>query len=399
MIKNKLIATIILLLTGATQIGFSQNIEEIIINQEPYQDLIIGDLENWPSSPLFSMSDSIAPEPPTPVRIAVVLSDIGDKKDLEFARGILMGLENVKNEERTISLTMLNGAVPQDSVTMQIDDFSPNLIIVNFEKNFPAYLNDYAKDNGVMMMNAFDMRNDSYRTNPNIVQLLTPSVYFNEEIADFFGKQFSGYELIIVGEMDKNDQIFDRLSSKLVNGVTALTDKEAVEAFQPEASKSYLFYCFPTKKDDVKTMVEALAALRKKYPGTFSAVVGRPSWITFTDLAKNFDAANVYIPSRCYFDPASVEGKKFITDYNSLFGHPPVKTFPVYSVMGYDIINHFTKGIAESHNDYSVEWPKTETLQTDFSFRTSPEISGYYNPEVYVIRFNANGSADKINVD
>ena len=388
-----------LMLASGCFVGFSQTNESIqVINIEDPAPVATSD-SVWPWKVSFVETPETPAAEKAPVKIALILSDIKANKDLEFARGMLMGLDNQKAENHKISLRMINGAVAADSVKMQLDEFSPLLIVANYEKDFPSYLSDYALDNNVKTVNAFDMRNEFYKVNPNIIQLLTPSNYFNQEIAEFFGKNFEGYEVIALGDFDPNDQMYGSITAKFPVEITNITDVQELSQFQPDETKSYLFYCFPTKKDNVKALIDAVSNFRKQHPGILTAAVGRPSWITFSDMAKSFDAANVYIPSRCYFDPTSAEGKQFIMDYNKVHGHTPIKTFPVYSVMGYDLINYFVNGIDNSGNNYNVEWPKVPTLQTDFSFRNGPGVYGYYNPDVYVVRFNSAGGADKILIE
>ena len=365
--------------------GFSQNESEI-------------DSMVWEGS-YFSFTDSIDPEP-VPLRIALVLSDIKANKDLEFARGMFMALDNFKTSDRKIALKLINGGVAAvDSVTLQLDEFEPNIIIGTFEKNFPAYLFNYSGDKNVKTINAFDMRNEFFKTNPNIIQLLTPSNFFNDKTADFFGNYFTDFEFVTIGERDASDNMFGTIESRFPANSVNLEAVEQIGLFTPEKDKQYLFYCFPTKKEDVKQIIEAIGALKKQNPNLIMATVGRPSWITFTDLAKSFDSANVYIPSRFYFDPVSEESKNFIKAYNDTYNHPPVKSFPVYSVMGYDLTNYLVEGVNASGNNFDIEWPRVASLQADYSFKHVPEIAGYYNPLVYVVRFNSTGGADKILIE
>lgn len=401
--NSKFLLSLLLMFSGCFAMKAQNNGEfQMISIEEPVPVNVNDSTTGWPWRINFTETvetPDTTPAVQIPVKIAVILSDISANKDLEFARGMLMGLENQKNENHKISLRMINGAVSADSVRMQLDEFSPILIVANFEKNFPAYLSNYASDNNVMTVNAFDMRNEFYKNNPKMIQLLTPSNYFNQEISEFIGKNFEGYQLVTLGDFDPNDQMYDRISAKFPIEIISFPDLKDFAQFTPDPEKNYLFYCFPNKKENVKAVNEALISFRSKNPGILTAAVGRPSWITYTDFAKNFEAANVYIPSRCYFDPTTAEGKKFIMDYNKVHGHTPIKSFPVYSVMGYDLINHFVNGIEQSGNDYTKEWPKTPVLQNEFSFKNAPGVAGYYNPEVYIIRFNSTGGADKISIN
>lgn len=383
------------LLTGTTAGVAARNSGDTQVSQEILTEETVIALEQDSTS-----ADEGAANIYNPVKIALVLSDINSDKDLEFARGVLSGLEQFENSPYKISLKMINGKISVDSLYSELDAFAPTLIVANHERNFPIQLAQYSDDKGVKTVNAFDMRNEYYVNHPNMIQLLTPSSYFNDEIGRYIAKNYEGNEVIVIGEADNNDQIYDNIIKKMQAQPVKFANIDELAAFAPEPNKNYLIYCTYTNKNDIVPALAQIEKIRSVNPFSFITVVGRPSWITLPELAKNLAAANAFIPSRCYFDPTTDKGKNYIKYYNTLYGHTPIKTFPVYSVMGYDMVKYFVDGINESGNDFNAEWPKSESLQTDFRLQRAPGyLGGYYNPDVYMIKFRPDGSAEKILID
>ena len=388
-----LIATFLVVPSGKAQILETVEQTGTVLNT----DSVIQETYKWMGL-IDASTVEQSRENKVPVKVALVMSDIADNKDIEFARGMLLALEEMKESPYRVSFKMFNGAVGADSLKVELNKFAPTLIVGNYEKNFPLALSAYARDNKVKTVNVFDMKNEAYVYNPEMIQLLTPSTYFNEEIADYLANGYSGYEILSFGVPDSSDQLYEKLVSKMGKEPRLIAEIDDLAAFKPEDGKKYLIYVNQTQKDNVKAALAEIIKFSNANPLAFVTTIGRPSWITMTDLAASLEDANVMIPSRCYFDPTTYEGKKFITDYNSSYGHTPIKSFPVYSAMGYDVMKFFVPGIDESNNNYNKIWPKTQTLQTDIDFRKSSENSGYYTPMVYVVKFKRNGNAEKISI-
>ena len=56
-----------------------------------------------------------------------------------------------------------------------LDIFGADVVIATHEKNFPLWIARYGDENGVEVVNAFDVRSELYLDNPAVINLLTPS--------------------------------------------------------------------------------------------------------------------------------------------------------------------------------------------------------------------------------
>lgn len=333
------------------------------------------------------------------VRVAILLEDITSNKDKEFARGFLVALDRLKDAPYRTSVSIMDAAVATDSLISGLDAFSPSLIVTTHDRNYPQVVSDYARANDIKAVNVFDVRNEGYVSNPDMVQLLTPSEYFNREIADFLARRFDGYTLVVAGENDEEDAMLKALGEVWQGSRVYVTEVSELENLDIAEGGEYLIYGTPSKRNDIELVIEKVKTLRQKSPMADIAVVGRPNWIAYADaLGEKYSEAVVYIPSRFYFDPELSESKRLINDYKEMYGHTPIKSYPVYAVAGYDVATYFIPGYASSGGDFNEEWPESATLQTDFALCRPNSWSGFYNPVVYLVKFNEFGNIDKIKV-
>lgn len=333
------------------------------------------------------------------VRVSVLIEDIASNKDMEFARGFLLAVDKLKKEPYHISVGIIDGSVTCDSIIAELSSFNPNLIVTTHEKNYPVCVAEYAQDRGVKALNVFDVKNESYVTNSEMVQLLTPSEYFNGSVARYLADRFEGYTLVVAGDESADDGILSALraamnySGERVVPVSALADMDLSE------NEDILVYGTALKKNEIGSLLDKVVSLRQKAPESEIALVGRPNWIAYADaFSDKYSEAVAYIPSRFYFDPDLSACREMIEDYRKMYGHTPVKSFPVYAVAGYDVAGHFIPGIAASGGDFNEPLPHTATLQTDFELVRSGDSRGFYNPVVYLVKFNEFGNIDKIAV-
>lgn len=337
------------------------------------------------------------------VSLALLIEDPQSKRDNEFTRGALLAIDRMKNSPFKIRFKLLQDRkADTDSVSAvkalldSLDDFVPDLVVTTHEKNFPLWLAQYGEDNGIEIVNSFDVRSELYLQNPSIIHLLTPTPYFSEAVAEWVGTTFPDYKLIMVGKKDTDDAYADAILSKTASAFQNVALEDLGEMKLDDWSK-YLIYGYPTSRDEVSTLLNAVAALKEANPLASVKVMGRPNWITLADEQKGkFEAADVYFPSRFFFDHQSADGKKFISDYSASFGHGPIRAFPTYAASGYDIMNYFIESLASNDGDFNVSNYEGRELQTPINLQRVGNWGGLYNPSAYIIRYSPLGEVEKI---
>lgn len=349
---------------------------------------------------MLSVGDSTSD---TRVNVALLIEDPKSKRDNEFVRGALLALDRMKRTTYKIRFKLLlDSHTDADSVRVtkaladSLATFGPDVVVATHEKKFPVWLAQYGEDNGVEIVNVFDVKNELYMDNPSMIHLLTPSAYFSDAVAEWEKGAFPDYKLILAGKKDADDAFADALLARY-DGTPTNTTADGLPEMKLDDWGHYLIYGYPTSRDEVSALLKAVAELKETNPLATVKVLGRPSWITLADGMKEaFANADVYFPSRFFFDPSGDDGKRFIADYSAQFGHGPIRSYPTYAAAGYDIMNYFVEGLASNAGDFNEAVPEGSELQTPISLQRIGNWGGFFNPSAYIIRYAPQGDVEKI---
>lgn len=331
-------------------------------------------------------------------KVGLLLSEPASRKDLEFTRGFLTGLNRLKDCGTKINMSVINGNRESTDVLTELSDFNPDILFLTTEKGIPSYLSEFAEVSQTPVVNTFDVKNELYARNPYIIQLLTPSNYFNEAIAARVKSDYGDCTLIFAGETDDNDQLASAIKelwmqSKIKN--MTITD---IANYTFSGDRKYLIYGYATKKDDVGDLLNAVKESKNASPLADIAVLGRPSWIVYDDdvMEEKFHDTNVLIPSRFYYDKNSAQARRFENHYKSLFDRAPAKSFPMYAVMGYDTSLYFIPGLLRADWDINALGRSDAGAQSEFELQRPGNWTGMLNPLVYLIKFTSYNTIEKL---
>lgn len=327
----------------------------------------------------------------TEVSVAIVLDDPDSNKDMEFARGAIVAVEDLSTCPFKTRLNIIDGTLPMGEIIAALDAFSPSIVVTTSDKNMPGFIADYGLQNKVAVVNAFDVKNESYINNPQIIQYLAPTSYFNDEIVNYLTENYSDYSLITAGEPDSGDTLAEAVirsySRNNPDGVEQISLSEIKDATLDMAGK-YLIYATPSGKDDTRQLLADISTLRESFPLAQIKVLGRPNWITFAEAIKEQMGDNyVMMPTRFYFDANEIPNKDFISSFKTIYGHTPVKSFPVYSATAYDIMTFFVPNFAQTGGDLNAPFVQQDSLQSSIHLQRVSNWGGIVNPDVYIIDF------------
>ena len=373
---------------------------------EPYderENTLEGRRDIYKEVHMLDVEDSISDLGKT-VSVALLIEDPMSKRDNEFTRGTLLAIDRLKDSPYRIRLKVLcDDKAQSDSVKIaeslrsQLDDFKADLVVTTYEKNFPLWLAGYGEENGVEIVNSFDVKNELYMENPSMIHLLTPSAYFSDEVGEWTSSNMGSYRLVLVGKEDADDSFAESIKSRRDAASIMRRQLDNLAETKLEDGGRYLFYGFPTSKEDIQTMLTAIEYLKENNPFAEIKVMGRPSWITMAEgMKERFHKADVYFPSRFYFDHTAGPGKEFISTYSTVYGHNPIRSFPTYAVAGYDIASFFIPGIAYNDGDFNISFPEGHEIQTPINLERVGNWGGFFNPSAYMIRFSPYGEIEKI---
>lgn len=333
------------------------------------------------------------------VRVAVVSVEPNTRRDREILRGILMSVNTLKNEGTRIYLKMIDGSNGRERNVSELESFNPDIVISTAESNMPAWLGQYAEGSKVPVVNTLDVRNEEYQANPYMVQLITPSEYFNDEIAAWFKDRYEGYSLVFTGEEDTGDQLAESLKNIWNPNLVRSRTVEDLKTKPLNNNGQYLLYSYPTGRQDVSEFLDAVMKATEKAQMAKVSVIGRPNWIVYDEsLTSKFHKSNVQIPARFYMNKDARQNSEFSLTYRQLFGGEVPNTFPVYSGIGYDTALYFIRALAASGGDLNALGSSDGTVQSGYMLERPSSWTGPVNREVYVVRFTPYDTVEKIAV-
>ena len=333
------------------------------------------------------------------MRLAIVLDSPKSRKDIDFTRGVLLALKTMKDSPFKINMKVLNGTHSQDSIINALDSFSPNLIFSTADKVFPTYLENYGQENDTEIVNIFYLKNNESNENRSVIQILPPSLYFNNNIASWIYNENNNRNLIFIGNDDLNDGIASELKDLFGSTVIHPTEELATLNLDLDINSEFIIYSFANKKDDIEAFLTNFETLTTRYPDLNYKLIGRSSWMAMMDYFKGkYDKFEAHIPSRVWLNTSSAEWNEFLKNYNALFASAPVRSIPNFAASGYDMATYFIPEIMDIKGKYKdgFKYSKDNLLQTDIQLYKETEDGGFLNGVSYIIKFNPSGQVDKI---
>ncbi|MCH5241615.1 MAG: LysM peptidoglycan-binding domain-containing protein [Muribaculaceae bacterium] len=333
------------------------------------------------------------------VRMALIMDEPSSKKDIDFTRGLLIGMSEFKNATYKLDLKVMDGRVSTADLIGELDNYEPNLIISTADRAFPLFLADYGNTNNVQIVNVFDLKNDLYEDNSSMVQLLPPSGYFYDRLATKIYKDNRHRRLIAVGEEDESDGMAIELFNLFENG-----DKITLEefgAFEPDVLEPILIYSYASKKEDVDDFFKNVGNLSENNPELDFKIIGRTSWIAMTDdYEDQFEEYSVYVPSRVWLNEKSRNWEKFTNVYEEMYEGSPVRSIPNFAASGYDVAKYFIPLVAVNHGDFNqgLKNYSEVSLQNEIDLSRVNNWGGFINGTSYLIRFRPGGETEGITV-
>lgn len=330
------------------------------------------------------------------VKVALFLDQPSSRRDLEFTRGMLVALDELKDKDFKTSFKVFDGRLSERNIVEGLNAFSPDFIISTAE-NLPSFLTGYATDKKLNLINVFDVKNKLYETEPEVVQLMIPSDNFNRKVSEFIGNKFNNSVLLVAGTPDSNDYIFEELKLQFGPMRTQYISIDDMKEMPVKDGLTYLVYGTDVKKDEIENLFKGVESMASRTIFSTFSVLGRPNWILLEnelqELKPNFD---FYIPSRYYFDQMSQDGKEFLEHFNKLFNRKPQKSFPVYAVEGYDVARFFIPGFIRNNGDFTNHDLDISTLQSHINLEKENGLSGLVNTGCYIMRYLPNSGKEKI---
>lgn len=332
--------------------------------------------------------------------IVVLTSTAADdaKRDRDFLRGFLMGVNSVKTGGRKLGVQVID-VTDRQLPLLYLSDITcgrPDVVIATYEKDFPAALADYGLDSNAAIVNVFDAKSEEYGRVHDFFQVLMPSAMMNESIAAELLRRSEGKDVVFV--YDDSEDVgnytaqMKRTLASAGRSFLDMTGASSLGEMELTGSDGCMIVSNAQSYSEIRATLNSVVRLREAYPGVPVSVVGRPSWIVYADkLDELMRKSDTYIPSRFFYDEDDATWQRFAGEFRSHYNVEPAASFPPYAALGYDVARYFIESLLVNEGDFNRKVDVSRGVEMNLDFERATNHSGFINKTLYLMHYSDNG--------
>ncbi len=322
----------------------------------------------------------------------------------EFYKGLLLAVDSLRNNGTPIHVTAYDteGSVLKVREALTDSTFRRhNAIIAPDNSAQMAILAEYGKNNNVKVVNTFIVRDDSYLTNPDMVQANLPSQLMYRKAIDALMERFENATPVFLNIKgttgDKADFVGELRKSLDAKGKTYMEveadGRLTVADLKPlPADGNYVFVPATGRQADLNKLMPGIIEWRDQAVTPTVQLFGYPEWTTFRgETLENMHNLNTTVYSRFYTDEESTRTKDIDARYKQWYGARMENAVPRLGLLGFDtgmfVIPYMLNG-----------GDKYDGVQNGYYLVRSGENGGAYNDALYFVTFRPGNVTDKTRI-
>lgn len=352
---------------------------------------------------------------PTEVRIALMLplmlnsSEQSKQAQLytEFYKGFLMAVDSMRQCGAPIHIQ----AYDTEASSARIGEIlatpgleQNNVIVAPDSEAHLTQIGTWAAANGVDVLNLFVVKDETFNTNPHMMQGNIPHTEMYAKAVDGLTRRFAAYTPVILerneGPDDKAEYIAalrarldaDGTPYRVIqfDGTLRASDLDALPT-----DGSYAFVPTSGKQAELNRIAPTLIEWSRTLTGADPIrLFGYPEWTTFRgETLVNMHKLNTLVYSRFYTVPDDPAVRDVENRFQSWYGTPMQNFVPRQGLFGFDTGMFLINALAHPRTDGFLPYMG---VQNGFSFTRPTAASGWVNNELYFINFRPSGLIDKI---
>lgn len=322
----------------------------------------------------------------------------------EFYKGLLLAVDSLRNNGTPIHVAAYDteGSVLKVREALTDSTFRRhNAIIAPDNSAQMAILAEYGKNNNVKVVNTFIVRDDSYLTNPDMVQANLPSQLMYRKAIDALMERFENATPVFLNIKgttgDKADFVGELRKSLDAKGKTYMEveadGRLTVADLKPlPADGNYVFVPATGRQADLNKLMPGIIEWRDQAVTSTVQLFGYPEWTTFRgETLENMHNLNTTVYSRFYTDEESARTKDIDARYKQWYGARMENAVPRLGLLGFDtgmfVIPYMLNG-----------GDKYDGVQNGYYLVRSGENGGAYNDALYFVTFRPGNVTDKTRI-
>lgn len=326
---------------------------------------------------------------------------ISTERYVEFYEGLLMAADTLKKSGLSIHIEAydIGNTLYRTQYCLKNNDLSKHdFIIAAANADQLPYLSQWCKDKQVKLVLPFSSRIAETESNPYIYQVNAPQSLINERILAIDTAKFANKNIILLrtpNELnDEKAQLFKAIRRQMIEHRIAFHElveyegdedyPDTIAAHLSDKQTNLIIPC-ACSLAEANRLISTVSGIINFLPSSYKTEVwGYPEWIALNKsnlpVLHNLNTT-IYGNYFANFNLPNV--REFQLHYSLNFGKDLMNTFPCYAMMGYDVMIQFAEMVSRRQFDI-------EALQHDLQFKQSHPESGWYNQNVYLIRYQRN---------
>lgn len=333
----------------------------------------------------------------------------------EFYKGLLLAADELRSDRGAkVNFRVYDSSNSVDSVRaiMNRPEMSDaDLIIAPDGYSQLAAVIEGASEDAIVL-NMFNVKDDSYRSHPNVIQTNIPHDPMYDTAIRGFMYRYEDYLPVFLsrvgGPADKESfvaELKERLRAegrdyREISYETILRD-EGFAGIDADAG-SIVFVPNSGSAAEFAKIANAVTRLRERALRPERVVIwGYPEWVTFRDDSlREICDLDATIYSRFFSDGNDPRGRELAERFRKEFGTDMVEAVPTQGILGYDIGTYIIRGLREkaATGTFPTDFSgcQSELRLTRYSDQETGAQGGLYNEALLLIHYMPDGTVEKI---
>lgn len=359
---------------------------------------------------------------PDTINIAVILPFMAqsdnrqrpEKLKTEFYQGFLLAVDSMRNAGSRIIVQAYDTEGSSARLESILDEPALAKAQVIIAPDNDARLHRiaaYGQAHRIPVLNLFGVRDNSYMTNPMMMQANIPHDRMYSRAVSGVATDMRHRTPVILKRVDGPDdkrEFVEMLTAKLtadnqpfqvIEYSEALTVADLEPLLEAEDGlDSFGFIPVSSKQAELNMILPALIEFKNRIPG-FETVrlYGYPEWTAFRgETLANMHKANTYVYSRFFTVPDDPGAELMDSRFEQWYGVPMAPGVPRQGLFGFDTGMYLIRALQANHGDFSIATPAYTGVQNGFDFFAPDGAKGLVNDCLYFVNFRPSGLIDRI---
>ena len=329
---------------------------------------------------------------------------------VEFYRGVLMAVEQVKQEGTNVEVT----AIDCGSSETGLREALHNPLLEHLDVIFGPVdavqvtsLSEFCREHRIRMVLPFNTPCPQVYSNPWIYQVGVAQELLYPNIASLLTSAVHNANFVFFhsGENDERGKSFSTHLSQVLSlkNIPTTELKVGADEFALDLALNQYRHniIVPDSRSQgaISKLVSTIRSYVASHPKYNISFLGYPEWVSYTkSMLSDFYRYDTYVYATYYRNPLSSRVSKFEQQYKTNFGTASRLSFPRAEMLGYDLAYYFIAGLALLGIDFEEAQPSLnyETLQHNFKFVRVGENGGFVNQHVQLVHYSKNRTIETI---